>query len=80
MKATKLMPFLAIVALLGFSSCATETSIDDQIEAMNLPTAPEAKQIEIEIMELIVMLLYFNNYSWITNNIIIFNGTTIFFI
>lgn len=53
MKATKLMPFLAIVALLGFSSCATETSIDDQIEAMNLPTAPEAKQIEIEIMELI---------------------------
>lgn len=53
MKAAKLLPFLAIVALLGFSSCSTETSIDDQIDAISLPIAPEAKQIEIEIMELI---------------------------
>lgn len=53
MKAAKLLPFLAIVAMLGFSSCSSETSIDDQIEAINLPTAPEAKLIEIEIMELI---------------------------
>lgn len=53
MKAAKLLPFLAIVVLLGFSSCSTETSIDDQIDAISLPIAPEAKQIEIEIMELI---------------------------
>ncbi|MTE25864.1 CAP domain-containing protein [Winogradskyella ouciana] len=52
MKVTKLLPFMAIVALLGFTSCSTD-SIDDQINAIEVPVAPQAKQIEIEIMELI---------------------------
>jgi len=52
MKATKLLPFLAIVALLGFTSCSPE-SVDDQIDAIEVPVAPLAKQIEIEIIELI---------------------------
>ncbi|WP_299364149.1 CAP domain-containing protein [Winogradskyella sp.] len=52
MKAAKLLPFMAIVALLGFTSCSSE-SIEDQIEAIEVPVAPQAKQIEIEIMELI---------------------------
>ena len=52
MKAAKLLPFLAIVALLGFTSCSPE-SVEEQIEAIELPAAPEAKLIEIEIMELI---------------------------
>ncbi|WP_369992770.1 CAP domain-containing protein [Winogradskyella sp.] len=52
MKLTKLLPFLAIVALLGFTSCSTD-SVDDQINAIDVPTAPQAKQIEIEVMELI---------------------------
>ena len=52
MKLTKLLPFLAIVALLGFTSCST-ASVDDQINAIDVPTAPQAKQIEIEVMELI---------------------------
>jgi len=42
---------VAVVAFLGLSSCSTETSIDDQIDAINLQVAPETKQIEIEIME-----------------------------
>jgi uncharacterized protein YkwD len=53
MKVSKLLPFLAIVALLGLSSCSTDTSIEDEIKAIEVPQAPEAKQIEIEIMELI---------------------------
>ena len=52
MKVTKLLPFLAIVALLGFTSCSTD-SVDDQINSIEVPVAPQAKQIEIEIMELI---------------------------
>lgn len=53
MKASKLLPLLAIVALLGFSSCSTDTSIEDELNAIDLPQAPVAKEIEIEIMELI---------------------------
>lgn len=53
MKVTKLLPFMAIVALLGFTSCSTESAAEDTINAIEVPTAPQAKQIEIEIMELI---------------------------
>lgn len=53
MKLTKLLPFLAIVALLGFTSCSTDSAADDQINSIEVPIAPQAKQIEIEIMELI---------------------------
>lgn len=53
MKLTKLLPFLAIVALLGFTSCTTDSLAEDQNNAIELPVAPQAKQIEIEIMELI---------------------------
>ena len=52
MKPTKLLPILAIVALLGFTSCSTD-SIEDDINSIEVPVAPQAKQIEIEIMELI---------------------------
>ncbi|OZV66639.1 CAP domain-containing protein [Winogradskyella aurantia] len=53
MKPAKLLPFLAIVALLILSSCSTDTSVRDEISAIEIPDAPEAKLIEIEIMELI---------------------------
>jgi uncharacterized protein YkwD len=52
MKVTKLLPFMAIVMALSFTSCSTD-SIDDSISYTELLIAPEAKQIEIEIMELI---------------------------
>ncbi|NNE32124.1 MAG: CAP domain-containing protein [Winogradskyella sp.] len=52
MKVSKLLPFLAVVAILGFTSCSTD-SIEDSIEAIEIPVAPQAKLIEIEIMELI---------------------------
>jgi uncharacterized protein YkwD len=53
MKPTKLLPFLAIVALLSFSSCSTDTAAEDAINSIEVPVAPQAKLIEIEIMELI---------------------------
>ncbi|WP_299113751.1 CAP domain-containing protein [uncultured Winogradskyella sp.] len=53
MKVTKLLPFMAIVALLGFTSCSTDSAAEDKIDAIEVPVAPQAKLIEIEIMELI---------------------------
>jgi uncharacterized protein YkwD len=53
MKVTKLLPFLAIVALLGFTSCSTDSAAEDKVNSIEVPIAPQAKQIEIEIMELI---------------------------
>ncbi len=53
MKVTKLLPFMAIVALLGFTSCSTDSAAEDKVNSIEVPVAPQAKQIEIEIMELI---------------------------
>ena len=53
MKVDKLLPFMALVILLGLTSCSTDTEIEDTINAIEVPVAPQAKQIEIEIMELI---------------------------
>jgi uncharacterized protein YkwD len=53
MKVTKLLPFLAIVALLGLTSCSTDSAAEDKVKSIEVPIAPQAKQIEIEIMELI---------------------------
>ncbi len=53
MKVTKLLPFMAIVAILGFTSCSTDSAAEDKVNSIEVPVAPQAKQIEIEIMELI---------------------------
>jgi uncharacterized protein YkwD len=53
MKVTKLLSFMAIVTLLGFTSCSTDNAANDTIDVIELLAAPQAKQIEIEIMELI---------------------------
>lgn len=53
MKVTKLLPFMAIVVLLCFTSCSTDSAIEDKINSIEVLVAPQAKQIEIEIMELI---------------------------
>ncbi len=53
MKVTKLLPFMAIVVLLGFTSCSTDSAVEDKINSIEVLVAPQAKQIEIEIMELI---------------------------
>ena len=53
MKATKLLPLMAIVVLLGFTSCSTDSAAEDQINSIEVPIPPQAKQIEIEIMEII---------------------------
>lgn len=53
MKVTKLLPFVAVVALLSFTSCSTDYSAEDKVNSIEVPVAPQAKQIEIEIMELI---------------------------
>lgn len=53
MNVSKLFPILAIVTLLSFTSCSTDNVSEDKINAIEVPVAPQAKLIEIEIMELI---------------------------
>jgi len=52
MKPTKMLPVMALIALLTFS-CSTEEVVDETIENVELLEAPAAKVIEIEILELI---------------------------
>lgn len=52
MKPIKFLPIMALVALLTFS-CSTESFPEETIDTMSLPVPPAAKQIEIEILELI---------------------------
>lgn len=52
MKPTKILPIMALVAFLSFS-CSTESIPDETLESMSIPSAPAAKMIEIEILELI---------------------------
>lgn len=53
MKPTNYLPLLALMTLLTFSSCSTEDFPEDGIDAITLQNAPEPKEIEIEILELI---------------------------
>ncbi|NRB82627.1 MAG: CAP domain-containing protein [Winogradskyella sp.] len=53
MKASKLLASIAIIAFLGLTSCSTDSVAEDAVDAIEVPVAPQAKQIEIEIMELI---------------------------
>lgn len=52
MKTSKMLPLLALIALFTFS-CSTEELPEETINNLELIEAPEAKVIEIEILELI---------------------------
>ena len=52
MKLSNYMPAMALIALLSFS-CSTDSIEEDKIDALTSNYAPEAKTIEIEILELI---------------------------
>jgi len=52
MKLPKLLPAMALIALLSFS-CSTDSIEEDKIEAITSSFVPSAKVIEIEILELI---------------------------
>lgn len=52
MKSIKLLPVMVLVALLSFS-CSTEEFPEETVDYSLLLTPPEAKTIEIEILELI---------------------------
>jgi len=70
MKPTKMLPLIALIALLTFS-CSTEEFPEETIDSVELTNAPEAKLIEIEILELInthrinVGLTALNNHNTI---------------
>ncbi len=51
MKVSRLLPILAIVSLLSFTSCSTESFPEDQTSAVELNNPPQPKLIEIEILE-----------------------------
>ena len=52
MKALKFLPLMVLIAMLSFS-CSSEEFPSETIDSMALPAAPAAKNIEIEILELI---------------------------
>jgi len=52
MKLAKLLPVMALLALLSFS-CSTDAVEEDSLDAMKSSYIPETKAIEIEILELI---------------------------
>lgn len=53
MKLAKLLPIMAIVALFSFTSCSSDAMEDEALNSIEVPITPQAKLIEIEIMELI---------------------------
>ena len=53
MKRLTALPILAFVAMMGFSSCSTDNSVEDTIAATDLNNPPDVKVIEIEVLELI---------------------------
>lgn len=52
MKTFKLLPIMALVAMLTFS-CSTEDFPENEVDTIALQNPPAAKTIEIEILELI---------------------------
>lgn len=52
MKLPKLLPAMALIALLSFS-CSTDSIEEEKIETITSSFVPETKVIEIEIMELL---------------------------
>ena len=50
MKPTKLLPFVALLLVLS-TSCSTDSSLEDDINAISVENPPTAKTIEIEILE-----------------------------
>ncbi|NRD20287.1 CAP domain-containing protein [Winogradskyella eckloniae] len=52
MKALKLLPILTLIVLFSLTSCSSEP-LDEDINTIEVPATPQAKLIEIEIMELI---------------------------
>ncbi len=68
MKITKLLPFVAVFALLSITSCATDAADDASLNAIEVPVAPDAKEIEIEIMELINAYRINEGLNTLTNN------------
>ena len=52
MKLPTLLPAMALIALLSFS-CSTDSIEEDKIESITSSFVPQAKVIEIEILELI---------------------------
>lgn len=53
MKVSTLMPFLAICTILTLTSCSSESFNEDEILTEELATPPQAKPLEIEVLELI---------------------------
>ncbi|WP_178985020.1 CAP domain-containing protein [Winogradskyella helgolandensis] len=51
MKVTNLLQVMAFIAIISFTSCATDATEDEALSSIEVPVAPIAKSIEIEIME-----------------------------
>ena len=62
MKPTKMLPLMALIALLTFS-CSTEEMPEETLDSIELSNVPAAKLIEVEILELINTCLLYTSPS-----------------
>ncbi len=53
MKFSTYLPAMALLALLSFTSCSTDSVESEKVEAITNTYVPETKAIEIEILEII---------------------------
>ena len=53
MKVFKMLPILAMIAALTFTSCSTEGIPEQETSSLNIEAAPPTKDIEIQILNLI---------------------------
>lgn len=53
MKVSTLMPFMALCIILTFTSCSSESLNENEILTEDIATPPQAKPLEIEVLELI---------------------------
>ena len=68
MKLFRLVPVLVICALLSFTSCSTENLNEEEALNTDLLTVPQAKPLEIEILEIINDYRITNGMNALSNN------------
>ncbi|MDT0557668.1 CAP domain-containing protein [Ichthyenterobacterium sp. W332] len=71
MKVSTMLPIMAIVAVLNFTSCSSESLPEDNANAINLIDAPVAKDIEMDILQLINDYRLENGFTALNNHNII---------
>ncbi|RZN81039.1 MAG: CAP domain-containing protein [Winogradskyella sp.] len=68
MRVSTLVPVLAICALLSFTSCSTENLTEEEVLSVDITNPPQAKPLEIEVLELLNEYRISQGLNALTNN------------